>query len=385
MSSTGHRIAPSPAGGIVLVSLYSWTSVTLLVTAARCVIGLIHKVKFDWDDATLICGTIVYTASAIPWHVAVTQGGLGEPFRSVSADRAAKYFKFSWAAQLLQMAAMSFAKCSSAFLTSRIASQSRCEQLILFGTVALWTLSSLLLFGLQCGLPRPWSNVPACSRGGPVFTVIALNMLSDALLAWWIVPIIRPLKIDRERRRSVIILFASRGIIPFVSAGQLWVVAKIVRGGDPTHDRVANTVLSQTVSSLSLIVASLPRIKRFVGSAGSGMLNARITASELALTTHDRANIASDTGGISLKLLPSNSTKLTTPVESDDNKKKRPKQSVGDKFIPMGKRPDEHNSTSSLLDQSGVITQQEDTVCVEGSHRGLAICTRSFVDAHFGN
>ncbi|PVH92082.1 hypothetical protein DM02DRAFT_663293 [Periconia macrospinosa] len=361
MSGTGHRIAPSPEGGTVLVSLYSWTTVTLLVTAARCVIGLIHKVKFDWDDATMIGGTIVYTASAVPWHLAVTRGGLGEPFRSVSAVRAANYFKFAWAAQLLQLAAMSFAKCSSAFLTCRVAPQSPREQLVLFGTVALWTLSSLLLFGLQCGLPKPWSNVLVCSRGGPVFTVIVLNMLSDALLAWWIVPIIRRLKIDRERRRSVVTLFASRGIIPFVSVGQLWAVAKSVRGGDPTHDGVANAVLSQTISSLSLIVASLPRIKRFVGSAGSGMLDARITATELA----NRTDIASHTDGISLNLLPSNSTKFTTPVGSDgSSKKKRPKQSEWDKFISMGSKQDEHTSTSSLLDQSGVILQQEVTVRV---------------------
>lgn len=58
MSGIGYRIAPSPEGGTVLVSLYSWTIITLLVTAVRFVIGLIHKVKFDWDDATMIGGTV---------------------------------------------------------------------------------------------------------------------------------------------------------------------------------------------------------------------------------------------------------------------------------------------------------------------------------------
>merc|ERR1712113_1147289 len=127
----GHRIAPSAEGGTVLVSLYSWTIVTLMVTVARFVIGLIHKVKIGWDDALILLGSIIYTTSAVPWHMAVTRGGLGEQFEEISAERGQNYFKFAWAAQLLQLAAISCGKCSSAFLACRVAPQSVHERLIL--------------------------------------------------------------------------------------------------------------------------------------------------------------------------------------------------------------------------------------------------------------
>ncbi|KAF2731538.1 hypothetical protein EJ04DRAFT_579083 [Polyplosphaeria fusca] len=362
----GPRIAPSPEGGIVLVNLYAWTVVTLMVAAARWIIGKIHNVKFGFDDVMIFGGTIVYTASAVPWHFAVTSGGLGKNFSDLDTNRAAVYFKSAWAAQLLQLAAMSFAKFSSAFLASRVASQSCRENTVLFGMVAFWAVSSQLLCGLQCGFLEPWSGTPKCSHGGPVFAVIALNMVSDALLAWWIVPIIRPLKIDRAKRRTVVVLFSSRAIIPFICIAQLWAVAKAVRGNNPTRDGFPIAILHQTITGLSLIVASLPRIKRWIGTAGSGMLDCRITEHELALSTDDAAD--SHHSGGSLKLVPLDSTRFTTTVRSNGGKKKsRPKQTDWDRLVSMGSGQDDHTSTSSLFDRQ--VVMKEITVHVEDNDR----------------
>ena len=55
----GLRLAKSTAGGFALVSLYSWMVITLGVTLARFLRGvLIHKTKFGSDDAAALAGTV---------------------------------------------------------------------------------------------------------------------------------------------------------------------------------------------------------------------------------------------------------------------------------------------------------------------------------------
>jgi hypothetical protein len=54
----GPRIAPSVRGGAILVSLYSWTCVTIGVAIARFIIGRIHRVAFGLDDVTILCASV---------------------------------------------------------------------------------------------------------------------------------------------------------------------------------------------------------------------------------------------------------------------------------------------------------------------------------------
>jgi hypothetical protein len=106
---------------------------------------------------------------------------------------------------------MGFAKLSSAFLIGRVAPQSRRENAILFGSVTLWILYSMFAFAFQCGLPKPWMfDPPNCAHGGPLISIIILNMLSDILLTAWIFPMLRPLKMNREKCLNVAVLFGSR-------------------------------------------------------------------------------------------------------------------------------------------------------------------------------
>lgn len=54
----GPRFARSPREGFVLVSLYSWTCVTVGVILARLAIGILRKVGFESDDGTALAGSV---------------------------------------------------------------------------------------------------------------------------------------------------------------------------------------------------------------------------------------------------------------------------------------------------------------------------------------
>jgi hypothetical protein len=122
----------------------------------------------------------------------------------------------------------------------------------------------------------------------------------------------------------------------------------------------------RAVTSLSLIAASLPRIKRFLNTAGGDSLRPRITEAEIALST--RAMGGSASGTESLKLVPSTTARTTTTVMSGGSKKPKDKAKIQyewEKFMSMGTTQDEHTSTSSLFEHQGVMMQQEVTVQVE--------------------
>lgn len=268
---------------------------------------------------------------------------------------------------------MAFAKLSSAFLIGRVAPQTRRQNTILFGIVIAWTIYSLFATAFQCGTPAAWRfDISKCGHGGPLYSIIALNMLSDIVLAAWIFPTLRTLNMDKEKRITVAILFGSRAVVALFSCGEIWAVDKAANGNDPTWDTYELALFTQAVTSLSLIVASLPRIKRFLGVAGSGMSRPIIDETELAQSHKAPSGSGSRTGSEPLKLIPSNSGHFTTTVMSgksgkkDKNKIKGPQE--WQKFVSMGSKQDDHTSTSSLFDhQGGVMMQHEVTVKVEDS------------------
>jgi hypothetical protein len=57
----GSRNSPSGRGGFLLVSLYSWTCITIGVTIARFVVAYIHEIKFEYDDLMALAGAVSTT------------------------------------------------------------------------------------------------------------------------------------------------------------------------------------------------------------------------------------------------------------------------------------------------------------------------------------
>jgi hypothetical protein len=126
--------------------------------------------------------------------------------------------------------------------------------------------------------------------------------------------------------------------------------------------------IPRAVTSLSLIAASIPRIKRFLGVGGSGILYPQIQASELSATR--RTNSRQASGDHALKLVPSGSGKFTTTVTSKGSKERKKSKVPPDwhGLVTLGSTEDEHTSTSSLFDRNdreGVMLEREFQVVVE--------------------
>jgi hypothetical protein len=115
-------------------------------------------------------------------------------------------------AALLGIFAMALAKLSSALLIERVASQPREAKSILFGMTAAWAIFSTFAMSFQCGPPQWTIHSLQCGNRELLLSVIALNMLTDLVLALWIVPTLWHISLDKEKSWSAGLLFGARAM-----------------------------------------------------------------------------------------------------------------------------------------------------------------------------
>jgi len=132
----------------------------------------------------------------------------------LSQEGITSYFKAAYAASLIAIVAMFFAKLSVVALFRRLWAPSQHSRSIkiLACVTTTWFLFSFLAQAFQCGLSHPWIfNPRTCRAGGDLnYPIIIINALTDAVLALWIIQPFLNASINLRSRITVILLFATR-------------------------------------------------------------------------------------------------------------------------------------------------------------------------------
>ena len=126
----------------------------------------------------------------------------------------------TYIAGILAITAIAFAKLSTAFLIDRVAPQTRRAKVVLFSILGIWAVFALLAVSLECGSPQWTARELHCGHRGLMVTVILTNMITDFMLAAWIIPTVWNLALDKELRLLATILFGVRGLyvsVPTIS------------------------------------------------------------------------------------------------------------------------------------------------------------------------
>ncbi|MBE7180516.1 MAG: hypothetical protein INR71_04765 [Terriglobus roseus] len=177
---------------------------------------------------------------------------------------------------------MTFAKFSILLLFRRIMSATRAVQafITLSVLIGIYFVFSIFATSFQCGATRAWIVMPdTCSTHGDIaYAVIAMNMLTDMMLAIWILPSLWKLQMGVGSRIVVMSLFGARIIVPLVAIGQLVLTQRYLDSPDQTWTRLPVTILDLVVLYLSVIHATLPRIHGFLAKLQTGMLATRVVA-----------------------------------------------------------------------------------------------------------
>ena len=118
----------------------------------------------------------------------------------------------TYTASLMGITAMAAAKASVVLLSDRVAPSSPRQRYTILALISLWFVSSIFAQAFQCPTPQPWVYIPKrCdSRPGLLYTIIVTNIVTDVLVASWILPTLWKLLMNMERRVKVIFLFSTR-------------------------------------------------------------------------------------------------------------------------------------------------------------------------------
>jgi hypothetical protein len=116
---------------------------------------------------------------------------------------------------------MFFAKLASAFLIHRVVPQTLISRVSLYTMVVIWAVFTCFCVAFRCGKVAEWAAQPDhCHNSGPLIASIALNMVTDLVLATWLFPALFALATDLETRLTAMALFGSRAV--YVIRSESW-------------------------------------------------------------------------------------------------------------------------------------------------------------------
>ena len=216
--------------------------------------------------------------------------------------------QISFAASLLGIFAMLGAKISIVLLYQRLAPQQASKgMLFLYATIAVWAVFAILAQSFQCGGSVIFTP-EKCLSGSLQYPAIILNIITDALLSFWMAPRFWGLQGSTSSRLVPIILFGLRIFVCFVSVAKLivygfnvgkddqtwaqvtpWVFNMYANPPSSLQTMVANPKSHSVVVHLSTFHATLPRINSLIVDFSTGQIDLRVAERDIELMDNSRS------------------------------------------------------------------------------------------------
>ncbi|KAF2092458.1 hypothetical protein NA57DRAFT_82313 [Rhizodiscina lignyota] len=287
MSAAPHHsfLTPDDHGPAVTVFAVALACLSASAALVRLWISVYCRIAFRLDDALAFLAFIAILAYTGTLKAA-EHYGLGRHMNTLSPTDIAGFFKFMYASHLLGLSvSTTLSKASLVALYKRILSErgGRVSHVSLLCMVAAYGLFSIFALAFQCQLPTPWRFVPSnCPTHGYLFyPVIILNIATDLVLAFWIVPGVWSLEMSQKHRLTVIGLFAARAFsVCVVGIFQMIVTAKAIHQTDQSWQWVEAMILECAVVNLSFVATTLPRIHSYLAGLQAGLLSIGVTDEE---------------------------------------------------------------------------------------------------------
>ncbi|KAK4553244.1 hypothetical protein LTR86_009774 [Recurvomyces mirabilis] len=255
-------------GALPVVLGYIGAAITVLVTLIRVFLTLAKKHELRSDDYFFLSAAVLALVSSITLERSVDEG-LGRHADTLNGSQLTDLVRFSFATNLVGIFAQAAAKISVAFLFERIAPrQDKRGIAILLGCICAWVIFAIFGTAFACSL-HP-SATAKCGAGAYViFPIIVTDLITDAMLALWMVPRLWKLQADIQHRLIPIMLMSSRLLVCFVEIGLLVTLGQqsstFDRGSpDYSWEQTTTAAVAICVVHLSVITATIPRINSFV-------------------------------------------------------------------------------------------------------------------------
>jgi hypothetical protein len=150
---------------------------------------------------------------------------------------------------------MTFSKASVALLLRRLSvyHSSYFHSSIPIVGVGIWAVFSLFALIFQCDLPDPWRvTSPQChARVGLISAVVISNVVTDFILAVYIIPGVWKLSMKQNVRLTVVSLFATRLVVCILGCIQVLRFLQYSKSPDQTCKNTYTPILRRLLLTLN--------------------------------------------------------------------------------------------------------------------------------------
>ncbi|RAL03502.1 uncharacterized protein BO80DRAFT_349999 [Aspergillus ibericus CBS 121593] len=250
-----------------VIGILAWLFlvISILAGAARLVIKYAIARAFTMDDYLISVAMALSVLQTACVSIAARHG-LGQEQSASSHGQLEAALKSVYAAEMLYVACLTFAKLSALMFMTFLMQRTRTVEWGLVVLISAWAVVAEFAVAFQCDLPRPWSWVDnKCFDREAWWQFFgAMNVLTE--LALIVVPSLLVLQIQMAVARKTVVIgcFLTRLLVVGAIVTELVYRDRSKNAQDPMLAVWVVTICAQLVQCLAIVAACIPHLKPFM-------------------------------------------------------------------------------------------------------------------------
>ncbi|KAI9832415.1 MAG: hypothetical protein M1819_004404 [Sarea resinae] len=278
-----RKVSITAANHGPLLNIISWILMVVMCLAVLTVLTTKYIVlrQFRWDDLLITAAMAFGVGQTIAVSVQVGDG-LGQHFRALSSTQVDGINKAGYAASLLFIIVLFFAKTSTLLSLHQLTPNTLHRRIILAIAVivAMWALAAFLAAAFRCSLPHPWAFTSGhCYDEISFWTAIGVvDIVTDLAIIAVPIAMVFSLQLARIKKLAVVFAFSFRLLTVGATICRIAFLPHAFRGSDYTHRSFALLVTTQLEVCLGVFAACIPYLRPYVDSVQAGYFSGVIGA-----------------------------------------------------------------------------------------------------------
>lgn len=279
--STMNRVVLSDTNRTPIVQIITYftliTSVLAFVLHAGIKLYVFRALRIE---SWFVLVSLIFCLAQSTAVLLQARYGYGTPMLSLSEGNLQAVFKGEYAATILLFTSIGFSKLAIVAFVHSLTPSKR-HRLVNYGIgifASLWLLCAILIASFECRMPSPWDRNPdRCIDRLTWWTgVSVLNIVTEVAIVTLELYITAQLHVRRNRKASIMSIFACRLLVPIAAAIQLDFYYRESRDNafkdDLTLGYWRSLICNQTVQCLAIFTTCLPYTKIFMEGFESGLM-----------------------------------------------------------------------------------------------------------------
>ncbi|KAF2819496.1 hypothetical protein CC86DRAFT_471952 [Ophiobolus disseminans] len=264
-----------------IVQILTWftlvTSILAFVTHAGIKFYVFRTLTIE---SWLVLLSLVF---CIAQSIAVTvqaEFGFGKPMLTLSDHTVASNLKSEYAATILFIISLGFSKLAVIAFVHHLTPSELHRKInwSVMTLVSLWTFCSVWVAAFECRVPHPWDRrLDKCNDRLIWWNIVAsLNIATEVAIVTLELGITAQLRVTRQRKVSVMSIFACRLLVLVAVAVQIAFFNQeskdVALKDDLTLGYWRSAICNQIVQCLAIVTTCLPYTKLFMEGFESGLM-----------------------------------------------------------------------------------------------------------------